>query len=280
MVAARSDGTFRYRTGYSGCAARGRQLRIRGVLVGRFYAACRVGLALVDCCSAGRVARWSVVRFAARAMLKLTGTRLTVDGNPLRDRGVVLVANHCSYFDSLVLIAAIAGKIDFVAKAELAPRLFAGNFLRRIGTLFVERFEVDRGVDDTQVVIDAAQGGRRLLIYPEGTLTRRPGLLAFKLGAFSVAAAAKVPVVPITICGTRSILRGGQWFPRPGDVRVTVGAEFLPVGDGFETAIKLRDNARLDILGRCGEPDLVGESTLLKEGRKKATAATNQTAAG
>jgi len=212
-------------------------------------------------------------------MLRLTGIKLTVDGELPPDRGVILVANHCSYLDSLVLIAALDAEIDFVAKAELAPQLFAGTLLRRIGTLFVERFEVDRGVEDMQVAIDAARDGRRLLIYPEGTLTRRPGLLAFKLGAFAVAAAANVPVVPITLLGTRSILRGGQWFPRSGDVHVTIGSEISPDGDGFEAAIKLRDLARSEILSRCGEPDLVGESTLLIDGRKTARTATNQTTA-
>ena len=257
MVAARLDGTFRYRTGYSGCAARGHQLRIYGVLVGRIYSACRNGLALIDCS-------------AARAMLNLTGTRLTVDGKPLGVRGAVLVANHCSYLDSLVLIAAFVGKTDFVAKAEFAPELFAGNFLGRIGTLFVERFEVDRGVDDTQAVMDAAHSGWRLLIYPEGSLTRRPGLLAFKFGAFSVSPAAKVPVVSITICGTRSILRCGQWFPRLGDVAVTVGAKNFPTGEGFKTATKLRDDARLEIF-----PDAVNQTSLVVDRRKKATATRN-----
>ena len=54
-------------------------------------------------------------------------------------------------------------------------------------------------------VIAAARAGRRLAVYPEGTLTRRPGLLAFKLGAFAAAAAAGVPVVPVTLHGTRTV---------------------------------------------------------------------------
>ena len=78
-----------------------------------------------------------------------------------------------------------------------------------------------RRMGDLDALVEAARAGRRLLVYPEGTLTRRPGLLDFKLGAF--AAAAGVPVVPVTLRGTRSVLRGGQWFPRPGAVQVTVG---------------------------------------------------------
>ena len=214
-----------------------------------------------------RAWRWRVLRAAAHVMLKLTGTRLTVSGETVPERGAILVANHCSYLDSLVLVAAFSGETAFVAKAELAPQLFAGTLLRRIGAIFVERFDDASGLGDLDAVVEAARAGRRLAVYPEGTLTRRPGLLDFKLGAFAAAAAAKVPVVPVTLQGTRSVLRGGQWFPRPGDVRVTVGSPMFAEQDGFDAAIALRDAARAAILAGCGEPDLAGEETLLEDRR-------------
>ncbi len=214
-----------------------------------------------------RAWRWRVLHAAARAMLKLTGTRLTVSGGTVPDRGAILVANHCSYLDSLVLAAALPGETAFVAKAELAPQLFAGTFLRRIGAIFVERFDDAGGRGDLDDVIEAARAGRRLAVYPEGTLTRRPGLLDFRLGAFAAAVGARVPVVPVALRGTRSVLRGGQWFPRPGEVQVTVGARLLAEQDGFDAAIALRDAARAAILAGCGEPDLAGEATLLEDRR-------------
>ena len=214
-----------------------------------------------------RAWRWKMLHAAARAMLKLTFTRLTVSGETAPERGAILVANHCSYLDSLVLVAAFPGETAFVAKAELAPQLFAGTLLRRIGAIFVERFDNASGVGDMDDVIEAARAGRRLAVYPEGTLTRRPGLLDFKLGAFAAAAAAGVPVVPVTLRGTRSVLRGGQWFPRPGAVRVTVGTRLFAEDDGFGAAIALRDAARAAILAGCGEPDLSGEATLLEDRR-------------
>ena len=214
-----------------------------------------------------RAWRWRVLHAAAHVMLKLTGTRLTVGGETVPERGAILVANHCSYLDSLVLVAALPGETAFVAKSELAPQLIAGTFLRRIGALFVERFDDARGSGDIDDVISAARAGHRLVVYPEGTLTRRPGLLAFKLGAFAAAVTAKVPVVPVTLRGTRSVLRGGQWFPRPGNVQVTVGRRLLAERDGFDAAITLRDAARAAILAGCGEPDLAGEETLLKDRR-------------
>ena len=205
--------------------------------------------------------RWRVLRGAARLLLRATGTQLAIEGLArLPESGSVAVANHASYLDSLVLVAALPGEIVFAAKRELAAQAFAGPFLRRLGILFVERFDADRGLENLRTALEVAAAGRHLVFYPEGTLTRRPGLLEFRLGAFAVAAQAAVPVVPITIQGTRSILRAGQWFPRPGRVRVTIGETLTAESGDWAAALGLRDRARAEILVRCGEPDLAGES--------------------
>ncbi|OGT10674.1 MAG: hypothetical protein A3F73_04810 [Gallionellales bacterium RIFCSPLOWO2_12_FULL_59_22] len=64
------------------------------------------------------------------------------------------------------------------------------------------------------------------------------------------------PVVPVSICGTRSILRDGHWFPRRGIITVTIGKPIAPEGKGWTAAIRLRNAAREEISRRCGEPDL------------------------
>jgi 1-acyl-sn-glycerol-3-phosphate acyltransferase len=166
------------------------------------------------------------------------------------------VANHASYLDGLVLVAALPGETAFVAKKELATQVFAGRFLPRIGALFVERVDPERGARDTQITLTAARAGRRLLFFPEGTLSRMPGLMAFHLGAFVTAVEADLPVVPVTLRGTRSILRGEQWFPRRGSVNLHIGAPIFPEGKDFAAAIRLRDAARAATLAHCGEPDL------------------------
>ena len=101
----------------------------------------------------------------------------------------------------------------YVVKKELAID-FAGPMLRRLGVLFLERFELTGSLADLDRVTGVARQRRLLVFFPEGTFTRRAGLSGFYLGAFRVAAQAKLPVVPGIIRGTRSMLRGEQWFPR------------------------------------------------------------------
>ncbi|KAB2916402.1 MAG: AMP-binding protein [Hyphomicrobiaceae bacterium] len=204
--------------------------------------------------------RYRLIRMAGHAFLRATGAPPRVDAEAeIPSTGIMIVANHASYLDSLVIATVIPGPLSFVAKEELARQWIAGPFLRRIATLFVRRIDPRGGVEDTQRQLEAARAGARIVSFPEGTLTRRPGLLGFRLGAFLVAAQAGVPVLPVTVRGTRSILRGGQWFPRRGEIVVHIGKAMLAQGGDFAAAVQLRDQVRAAMLEHYGEPDLARE---------------------
>lgn len=203
---------------------------------------------------------WAVSRAGARLLLWLTGTPLIVSGLEYLPRGVpsVMVANHASYLDGLVLLAALPEPIGFVAKRELREQFIPRVYLQRLGTEFVERFAAHESVQDARRLEVALRAGRVLVFFPEGTFTRVSGLQPFRMGAFVVAANTGIPVVPVAICGTRSILRDGQWWPRRGTITITFGAPLLPgtdARDAFAAAVVLRDDARAHILRHCGEPD-------------------------
>ena len=98
-----------------------------------------------------------------------------------------------------------------------------------------------------------------LVVYPEGTFDRRPGLRPFHLGAFAAAAKAGVPVVPVAIRGSRAVLRGDSRFARHGRITVSVHQPIAPAGADWAEALRLRDLVRAALLRSCGEPDLIFE---------------------
>jgi 1-acyl-sn-glycerol-3-phosphate acyltransferase len=202
--------------------------------------------------------RQAVMRWLARLLLKLTGIPLLVQGleHIPQHQPCVLVVNHASYLDFLILIAALLEPLSYVAKYELSEQFITSLPMRRFGVEFVERFDVQRGVEDTARLVKAVCQGRSMVFFPEGTFWREPGLHPFHMGAFVVAAQAGVPVVPMALRGTRSILRADQWFPRRGPVRLSIGTPLAPTGSDWAAAIALRDAARVQILQGCGEPDL------------------------
>jgi acyl carrier protein len=213
-------------------------------------------------CSPSRRFRWWLMRKAARTLTFLTRIPFRVEGLehlPGNGQPVIYVANHASYLDGPVLIAALAHPFSFVAKIELAKEFIAGTFLRRIQTEFVERFDIKQGVEDASHLTTLAKGGRSLLFFPEGTFIRSPGLLPFHLGAFVAAAEAGRPVVPIAIRGTRSILHADDRTPRHGAITLTVGKPIRPSEssqDSWSAALTLRDEARAFILQYSGEPNV------------------------
>lgn len=198
-----------------------------------------------------RVARW-LIR-AWRIPFSITG-QSTLD---LRSPHV-LVVNHSSYVDSVFVTALLSDPHGFVAKTELQRLPLLRACLSRLGTLFIERFSAEHSAAEVQRLQRALALGQSLVVYPEGTFTRQTGLRPFHLGAFQAAVAAGVPVIPLALRGTRSLLRDQQHLPH----RVPIGAVFgLPLapaagGDAFDAAVRLRDAAREHILQHCGEPDL------------------------
>ncbi len=202
---------------------------------------------------------WRFSRVMANAFLRLCRLPLVVQGlEHIPATGpFVMAVNHASYIDGLILVAALRERgYTFAAKRELNASLVPRLFLGSIGTEFVERTDIRQSVDDASRLAAAVRAGRTPIFFAEGTFTRSAGLLPFRMGAFVVAAQTAVPLVPVTIRGTRSVLRDGSWFARRGAIVVTIAAPLAPQGNDWNAAVALRDAARAEILRRCGEPDL------------------------
>ena len=205
---------------------------------------------------AGRRAE-RILRASSRALLALAGCRLRVAGlEHLAGVGAaVLAANHASYVDVVVLLAAVPVRFLFVAKRELRWTPFVATVIRKLGYLTVERFALSASVADAAAVSAALHGGASLLVFPEGTFRRTPGLLPFRLGGFKAAVESRRPVVPVAIRGTREILPADEWLPRRHEVRVTIGAPIPTRADGWPEMVRLRDVTRVAIEGQLAAAD-------------------------
>ncbi len=197
------------------------------------------------------------MRLAARALLRLTVTGMDVSGagaGVLHGR-CVIVANHASWLDAPVLLAWLPPDVTFVAGEVFRRQRVAGYLMRRIGVEFVERSDPGQGVSDTGRLVEVAAGSS-IVIFPEGGLSREPGLRPFHMGAFVVAVESGLPVFPLAITGTRSMLHPGHKMVRRGHVGLVVGRRLEPPGPGWPGAVELRRLSREAVLDGCGERDL------------------------
>ena len=226
------------------------------------FAVLFAGVLVVCALAPGRRA-WEFTSACARLFFRALGIPVAVRGieNLPASGSFVIAANHTSYLDGAVLMSTLAWrKYAFVAKRELAGNLLTRVFLKGIGVEFVERFDVAKSAEHAEELAGAAKRGVSLIIFPEGTLSRQTGLMPFRTGAFQVAVQAGIPVVPAALRGVRSVLRDGRWYPRRAPVAVTFAPPVAPDGTDWAAAVRLRDRVRAEVLRRCGEPDLSGNS--------------------
>jgi 1-acyl-sn-glycerol-3-phosphate acyltransferase len=209
----------------------------------------------------------AALKTLTRCLAMVTATPVEVKGQfPAPGEACVFVANHQSYLDGPILLSAMPYPVDFLVKAELRQSALLRPPLQRLGVRFIERFDAQAGISQMSDTANTMQNSHPLMVFPEGTFKRMPGVLPFHMGAFTTAVAANVPIVPIAIHGSRSMLRSGSWFPHAGRVTLTVGRPLSPRPDSDEwaQAIELRDYARLHILEHCCEPDLAHESNAVE----------------
>ena len=224
-----------------------------GVLAGFAAAVVVMSLLLPD-----RARVWRLNHRAARSLLRAVHIPFSVKtGTADLVAPHVIVVNHCSYSDSIFVGALLPSPQVFVAKTELQEAPVLNRYLRKLGTLFIERFEPAQSAAEVERIAAIARQ-TPVIVFPEGTFTRETGLRPFHLGAFQVAVAAGVPVIPIALRGTRLVLRDGQYLPRRMPVSAVVGPSLRakPGEQPFAAVVRLRDEAREYILHNCGEPDL------------------------
>lgn len=161
------------------------------------------------------------------------------------DRPQILVANHTSWYDVLVLAAHLPGGFVFVAKKEIERVPLFGSALRVCGHVFINRRDRSSAVETMRIVRQTLEETRpTVIMFPEGTRSATGELQAFKKGAFVLAIQTGVEIVPTAILGSREVMRKGSLIIHPGTIRLRFG-DPIPVDDvGLDRRDELTNEAR------------------------------------
>src|SRR5262245_49189021 len=163
-------------------------------------------------------------------ILATTGVEVTVEGleHVVRGKTYVFVANHQSIYDIPVLFWSLPFQLRIIAKESLGRFPVLGPHLKRTGHMLVDRSRPDRaGIFGWASTLTSK--GLSLIVFPEGTRSRDGHLGKFKGGSLMLAMQAGLPIVPLSVVGSRHVMRKGELTTRPGDVT-------LIVHDPIETA--------------------------------------------
>jgi 1-acyl-sn-glycerol-3-phosphate acyltransferase len=156
-------------------------------------------------------------------ILATTGVEVTVRGleHVVPGKTYVFVANHQSIYDIPCLFWALPFQLRIIAKESLGSFPMLGPHLKRTGHMLVDRKHPDRsGIFGWASRLTA--NGLSLIIFPEGTRSRDGFLGKFKGGSIMLAMQAGLPLVPISVVGSRHVMKKGELTTKPGRVTVIV----------------------------------------------------------
>jgi 1-acyl-sn-glycerol-3-phosphate acyltransferase len=189
-------------------------------------------------------ARW------ARVVCWFTPVRVTVEGSENVDpeRTYVVVCNHQSQYDIFVVYGWLQLDLKWVLKAELRKVPGVGIGCEKAGHIFVDRTNPEKSRLAVGAALDSVGDGVGVLFFAEGTRSTDGSLGRFKKGAFRVAASQNLPVLPITIVGTRDIQKPKSMMISPGKVRMIIHPAIeVEGGEGAQAIRELMSKTRAAI---------------------------------
>ena len=172
-----------------------------------------------------------MVQAAFRLMLKMTGARIQVIGeeNVPKDRAVLYVGNHKSYFYILLTYSRVPRLTGYVAKKEMESFPILSIWMKRLHCLFLDRKDIKQGLKTILTGIDLIKNGISVCIFPEGTRNKsNDRLLPFKEGSLKMAEKTGCPIIPFAITNSSKLFEDHMPFVRPCDIIIEYGKPIYP----------------------------------------------------
>jgi 1-acyl-sn-glycerol-3-phosphate acyltransferase len=180
----------------------------------------------------------------SRLVLTICGVKVRVEGVEQLQPGTTYVfcANHQSQIDTPVVLAALPFPFRFAAKKELFAIPFLGWHLRRSGHIPIDRQNPHAAVKSFRGAGERLRRGVSVLFFPEGGTSLGGGIGKFKRGGFALARQWEAQIVPVTLRGSRHVLRPKSYHVRAGTVDVLIGPPISPDGGAAaELASQVRE---------------------------------------
>ena len=208
---------------------------------------------------------WDLAKLQSHALARLCGIAVTVQGRERLSGGpYVFVANHQSYLDLVVLLAFLPGRIRFLVTEEMAQHAFWGPIFRAL-----EMVSVDADAETPEAIVEGLERmttDGSVLVFPEGRRSPTTCLLPFSDLPFMAVVGLGLPVVPVAIHGTRSVMpAASERGIVPGEVRVIVeepiptahliAEDYHPLREDVRALIARQVEEVGSLLGMGADPD-------------------------
>lgn len=174
-----------------------------------------------------------IVRIAFNFTMFISGCQKTIIGleNIPKDTPVMFAANHRSFYDIILAYASIASahvQVAFVSKIEIKKFPVIAQWMYFLNCLFMDRGDMKQNMQVILKAISLVKDGYSIYIAPEGTRNTGDTLLPFKEGSMKIATKTNIPIVPICIKNTESILEDHLPWIKAGKISIEYGQPIYP----------------------------------------------------
>ena len=172
----------------------------------------------------------AIARNWAKSGLAMNGSSINVIGteNIPKIGGVLFVANHQSNFDIPILVGHVPRDKGFIAKLELLKVPSFSRWMKYIGCIFIDRKDPRQSLTAINNAAERLKAGHSIVIFPEGTRSADGTVGPFKAGGLRLAMKAGVPIVPVTISGSKNIMPKGSSLIKSAHVNVLISPPLMP----------------------------------------------------
>jgi 1-acyl-sn-glycerol-3-phosphate acyltransferase len=189
------------------------------------------------------------------SILFSAGVKLKIEGLEKIDKSksYIFIGNHQSHFDVLSVFSALPLTVRFMAKKELFNIPVFGWALYASGTIRIDRTNRSRAIESMNKALDRIKKGVSVVIFPEGTRSEDGKIREFKKGGFVLAIKGDIPIIPISISGSRFILRKHSNRINAGDIKIVISDPIHTKDYGYGGRKKLNDYVRNIIIKNYDE---------------------------
>ena len=202
---------------------------------------------------------FSISKLWAYTMLAVSFVRTEIKNKDkiLKETSYIIISNHQSHYDIITLVTTLGIQFRWIIKKEILKIPIFGYALYASRNIFIDRSNTASAIESINKGFDRLPKGVSVMVFAEGTRSPDWQIHEFKKGGFITAVARKLPILPVTVNGSRRIMRKGSFTLKPGKIQVVIGDPIDTSGYTNDTIPELIDKTRQTIMANFN-PEYIG----------------------
>ena len=193
---------------------------------------------------------FSISKLWAYTMLAISFVRTEIKNKAKLMKGTsyIIISNHQSLFDILAVVTTLGIQFRWFIKKEVLKIPIFGYALYASRNIFIDRSNTARAIESINKGINRLPKDASVMVFAEGTRSPDGQIHEFKKGGFMAAIAHKIPILPVTVNGSRRVMPKGSLVVKPGKIQVVIGDPIDTSGYTTATAQELIDKTRQAVI--------------------------------